>query len=253
MSKYYKTSKNDMDTHTNDNLAIIPDVHGRSFWQEVLKDDGEAIFLGDYLDPYPWEGITAAEATRILKEIIDLKRTHPDSVTLLLGNHDLGYIDEKICECRMDYRGYKRNRDLLLDNLDLFDIVHAKEMGGVNFLFSHAGIARTWLDAHPELVGKEGFDPLALNRMLHDPQKFKTLFAALSDVSPHRGGLSPVGSPVWADVDEYLNGTPLLEGFFHVFGHSLHAGGAIPVAGGACLDCGQAFRLLDGPLRIAPA
>ena len=41
-------------------LVIIPDVHGRPFWREAvrLRPEEEFIFLGDYLDPYPDEGIT---------------------------------------------------------------------------------------------------------------------------------------------------------------------------------------------------
>ena len=35
-------------------IIIIPDVHGRTFWKEAVRDltDRSVIFLGDYLDPY---------------------------------------------------------------------------------------------------------------------------------------------------------------------------------------------------------
>jgi predicted phosphodiesterase len=53
---------------------IIPDVHGRTFWKKAIekhKDEvNKIIFLGDYLDPYPWEGITRKEAIRNFQEII---------------------------------------------------------------------------------------------------------------------------------------------------------------------------------------
>ena len=73
-------------------LTIIPDVHGRSFWRRAVQDapeDGTVIFLGDYLDPYPWEEITPGDATRMLQEIIALKMARPDRVVLILGNHDM--------------------------------------------------------------------------------------------------------------------------------------------------------------------
>ena len=40
-------------------ILIIPDVHGRRFWRDAIESDDydKVIFLGDYLDPYPDEGI----------------------------------------------------------------------------------------------------------------------------------------------------------------------------------------------------
>ena len=88
------------DIHT----LIIGDVHGREFWKEPVKfvlenSEAEIIFLGDYLDPYPYEFDSAFELdyqantdylqTTIdnFKEIIELKKQYPDRITLLLGNH----------------------------------------------------------------------------------------------------------------------------------------------------------------------
>mgnify|MGYP006379875163 FL=1 len=42
-------------------ILIVPDVHGRKFWhkaEELINEVDKIIFLGDYLDPYFWEGIT---------------------------------------------------------------------------------------------------------------------------------------------------------------------------------------------------
>ena len=36
-------------------ILVIPDIHGRIFWKDATKFDGEIIFLGDYVDPYPHE------------------------------------------------------------------------------------------------------------------------------------------------------------------------------------------------------
>ena len=59
---------------------IIPDVHGRPFWRTAVKgQEGEKIiFLGDYVDPYDWEGILPGEAFKELKDIIEFKKEHPD-------------------------------------------------------------------------------------------------------------------------------------------------------------------------------
>ena len=81
--------------------------------------------------------------------------------------------------------------------------------------------------------------------MLHgDQAERERLFLALADVSWYRGGRDKVGSPVWADVEEYLNGERLLEGYLHIFGHTLHEGDPINVRDqGYCLDCARAFTM----------
>ena len=198
------------------------------------------------MDLYPLEEILPGEAFKELRDIIAFKKEHPDNVVLLLGNHDLGYLDPSICTCRRDsYRAEKIRREFE-DNLDLFDIVHIEEVDGGKVLFSHAGIAENWIKHRSKLVGKmNGFRPEHLNEMLHGNQdERERLFLALADVSWYRGGLDKVGSPVWADVEEYLNGERLLGGYLHIFGHTLHEGGPINVRNyGYCLDCARAFIL----------
>ena len=56
-------------------ILIIPDIHGRNFWKNSINKEFEnsdyVLFGGDYLDPYPWEGITRKDAIRNFQEIID--------------------------------------------------------------------------------------------------------------------------------------------------------------------------------------
>ena len=76
-------------------LTIIPDVHGRPFWRDAVKDVEvtPVIFLGDYLDPYPQDIVTWEDAIQGLNDIIELKKKNPERVTLLLGNHDVHYLE----------------------------------------------------------------------------------------------------------------------------------------------------------------
>lgn len=42
-------------------ILIVGDVHGRTFWQEaknLINEMDRVIFLGDYLDPYSYEGVS---------------------------------------------------------------------------------------------------------------------------------------------------------------------------------------------------
>ena len=58
-------------------LTIIPDVLGRPFWRDAVKDvaDTPVIFLGDYLDPYPQDMVTWEDALQGLHDIIELKKS----------------------------------------------------------------------------------------------------------------------------------------------------------------------------------
>ena len=72
-------------------MLILPDIHARPFWKDAGErhsdDVSKIVFLGDYLDPYPWEGFTRKDAIRNFQEIIDFKTENKDKVILLLGNH----------------------------------------------------------------------------------------------------------------------------------------------------------------------
>lgn len=235
-------------------IRIIPDVHGRTFWRSAVESAPEGtrfVFLGDYLDPYPWEEIYPEDATVMLEEIIALGRERSDDVVLLLGNHDMGYLDPDINFCRRDHRGAFRNKQLLEENLDLFQMVHVETVAGIPVLFSHAGIAVSWVERHSDIFGSGHFDPQVLNAMLHDSGKRPSLYGTLAEASVLRGGDFSSGSPIWADTDEYLEGEALLPGYLHLFGHSMHGDGPVKVADKAfCLDCMKAFRLTDSPLSL---
>ena len=108
-------------------LTIIPDVHGRPFWRDAVKDveDTPVIFLGDYLDPYPQDMVTWEDALQGLHDIIELKKRNPEQVTLLLGNHDVHYFESYPFFSRggrMNHEHFEEIRDIFMENLALFDL-----------------------------------------------------------------------------------------------------------------------------------
>ena len=76
-------------------ILVIPDIHGRTFWKEAVDEHPSlpVVFLGDYLDPYARENITPEEALANFKDIIAFKKANMDRVTLLIGNHEIHYLD----------------------------------------------------------------------------------------------------------------------------------------------------------------
>lgn len=235
-------------TERENNLIIIPDVHGRDFWREAVKEypKGRFIFLGDYLDPYPDEGFNEDDAFRGLEDIITLKKDRPDDVILLWGNHDLHYLYPEMMGSRYDFDHAERNAHLFWGNQTLFKIAYEIVSGGKRFLFSHAGVGKGWIKhSFPGLVPEE-----LTADLLNDLVGYPPFMEALGDVSRHRWGDKPYGSMVWADVHEHFQKENFIPGVVQVFGHTrikapLNFRDLI-----YCLDCGRPFFLNLGDGQI---
>lgn len=215
-----------------------------------MAGDSRIVFLGDYLDPYWNERILPDDATEELEEILLFKEQHPDRVTLLLGNHDLHYLDSRIGGCRYDFKNATRNKALLWANLGLFDIACAFESetgegAPRQYLLTHAGVLRIWWADYYGLETEPTAGEIArkLNTKLHDAMGQKMLLSSLSDVSPYRGGRAPYGSPVWADIDEQRSDAFEFDSIYQIFGHSFRFRGPRITPYWACLDCSKPFTL----------
>ena len=231
-------------------MIIIPDVHGRDFWVKPVEDNlgkEHIVFLGDYLDPYDYEGIPAAEVFPRLERIVELKKAHPDGVTLLLGNHDLHYVDRRLDGGRLDRVNAARNCAVFVDNAELFQLAHEIRIGGTKMLFTHAGVQLAWLVRHGDVLDLENFKDVAdiLNRPWWDAGRRGALLKALGEVPYSRGGKCKYGSPVWNDVDDFAPGKEELPGYVQIFGHSQQEYAPVITDCYACLDCRRAFSLTE--------
>lgn len=215
-------------------VLIIPDVHGRTFWHyaknHVDKYD-KIIFLGDYLDPYSYEGVTEEQALNEFKDIIQFKKDNMDKVELLIGNHCCPYIwITPGYHCRHDYERENEIHQLFTNNYKLFRTAYVID----KYLFSHAGIYQEWLDE----IG------IKLEDFLYSDISFwddKSQF--LDYVSENRGGRDNVSSCVWADISDMYDNT-LLKGYYHIFGHTQLQNPLINnIECWACLDCRKPFVL----------
>lgn len=228
---------------------IIPDIHGRNFWKEVISlvdSVDKIVFLGDYLDPYDYENISKDSAIVNFKEILNFKKDNPEKVVLLFGNHDAEYaISKKICNCRCDLINYKEIQDLFRNNLDLFEILYKFEQEGKHFLCSHAGIADEWIDT---FISKDAsYDRLAFLGNLFDIEKSCTeglLAEILAEVGYARWGSSPVGSIIWRNISE-----PISEKYgYQIFGHTQLEEDPIVTEKWACLDSREVFKVKNGEI-----
>ena len=123
--------------------VILGDTHGRPLWKQIVVDEqpDRVIFIGDYFDAY--DDFTAAEQMWNFEQIINFKESGKAEVIILVGNHDYHYI-RGVYE---HYSGYQSGARPAIEQL-LEDNKHHMQMCyqmGI-FIFSHAGISKTWLE-----------------------------------------------------------------------------------------------------------
>ena len=124
-------------------LIAIGDLHGRNVWGKIADEEFDYfVFIGDYFDPY--EDISIEEEIANFHQIIKFKKKFPEKVILLFGNHDFHYLKST----NQKYSRYNFDFHTLIDEVvelamdeKLFQMCFQFE----HYLFSHAGITKTWL------------------------------------------------------------------------------------------------------------
>jgi len=177
---------------TNNTYNIIGDIHARTCWKNVVREDCINIFVGDYFDPY--EYISPEEQMLIFREILSFKRQHPETV-LLYGNHDLQYIvDERYSRYDSQHAlDYKR---LFTESQSLFHGI-AYSIGN-KALVSHAGVTKEWYEKYFGAYQAESLVDVAekVNR-LWEQNKQAFTFEANATEWGDCFGTSPTHSPLW--------------------------------------------------------
>ncbi len=187
-------------------IIVIGDVHGERCWKDIVKKHpgGRFVFLGDYCDPYDKE-LSDNDVVENLKQIIEFKKEHLDNVTLLLGNHDVQYIYDRVPVCSrfMVYSICEINA-LFKKNISLFVKIYSFK----NLLFTHAGVTEKWYNtAFPCQDSKD------VAETINQSHNKKSLFAC----GIARGGRERYGGIFWADKKEMVEP---LKGYVHIVGHS---------------------------------
>ena len=236
-------------------IIIIPDVHGRTFWrnpvsESLTESETNIVFLGDYTSCYPEEFEEGVDYKRLsiemLKEIVEIKKANPSRITLLLGNHDLGHIDDSICSCRTDYKNMAEIANILLGNRQLFQIAEETDINGKHFIFSHAGIFKGWCHrAFGKLADKENFNPVnALNNAwLAGDEMFMIKLGIYDNYRGYGGAI--YGSPVWADICAWGKAGEEDTYGYNIVGHTQLNKRPIIMPVIADLDCRRAFYIND--------
>lgn len=196
-------------------ILTIGDLHGRNDWMEVVyqydgscllgKDFDKVVFMGDYFDSFDK---TDGEILNVFHKVIQLKKDHPNNVVLLVGNHELSYLNP-------NYRcsGFRFSMafdifELMNKNADLFQFAYQLK----NHLWTHAGVHRGWWQyyAKPIIDGimKKRYTPFLITcenvaDQLNLMYEFKE--PILFMVGHDRGGTSRVGGPLWVHKTTLYN------------------------------------------------
>lgn len=127
-------------------ILVIGDVHGRKVWKRLVQEQEYdlVVFVGDYFDPY--DNISREDLIKNFKEIVEFKRSQPEKVILLFGNHDLHYLGYTDTWSRYDRRIKPQVEELIVPLIDSKEIQLFYFDDENRILFSHAGLSYYWYD-----------------------------------------------------------------------------------------------------------
>lgn len=198
----------------------IGDVHGRDYWKRFLienPDYDKVVFVGDYVDSF---NKTNIEIINNLLDIIEFKKSNPDNVILLLGNHDIQYaISHPAVDLKYGCSGYRPDMhydlyDIFYENKKLFQVAYQYD----NYIWTHAGIHRGWYNTFMREFEKifPDFEGNVADK-LNEAYNFE--LSTLFHVGYLRWGANQVGGIFWSDKSETW--TKPLKGYHQICGHTM--------------------------------
>lgn len=201
------------------NWIAIGDIHGKNDWKEIVNVEinnvDKIIFIGDYFDSWNISGIVEMEN---FMDILQLKKTYPDKVVLLTGNHDMHYLSS----LEEKYSGYKPMFSFMIEHDCILPAINDRHLQMCciidNYLFSHAGITKTWC----ENIGIDPNNNLEekINDLLYyTPFVFKFIYnnnSAYTD--PH--GNDVFQGPTWVRPKSLFKDK--LDNYIQIVGHTEH-------------------------------
>lgn len=192
-------------------IIALGDTHGRNHWKQIINQEpfDKVIFIGDYFDTH--EDITPEKQISNFEDIITFKKAHRDKVILLFGNHDYHYLKTS----NEIYSGYQREQ-----HVNIQDIIHSALDAGLlqmcfvwqHFLFSHAGITKTWCSNNH--IHLNTIDVSINNLFISQPQAFKFAWGKNQSAS----GDDVEQSPIWVRPNSlYID---KVDSYIQIVGHT---------------------------------
>lgn len=192
-------------------VIVISDLHGRAVWKEIVSKENNAdiyVFMGDYFDS---KIIPAQQQKDNFKDIIAFKKANIDKVILLTGNHSFHYLRGN----KKHYTGYQS-----LHAIDIQELLHSAldenllQMCFVfeNFLFSHAGVTKTWCKENN--IDFNNIEQSINNLFKYQPNAFE--FTTGDKMEQY--GDEFCQTPIWVRPKSLLQDK--VDGFIYIVGHT---------------------------------
>lgn len=193
-------------------IIALGDTHGRTVWKQIVQENDfdKIVFIGDYFDTH--ERISARQQKENFKDIIAFKKANMDRVILLMGNHDYHYTDA----VNAPYGGFQPKEKNAIRKL-LQPAIHEEllQMCFVleKFLFSHAGVTKTWCRNHNV---QTDFIEHSINTLFKlKPEAFDFTLGRTHDLT----GDDPEQSPIWVRPDSLQQDR--IGGYTQIVGHTV--------------------------------
>jgi len=197
-------------------LIVLGDTHGRLNWKEIVEKESDAdkiVFIGDYFDTH--DDISPEQQLYNFNEIVAYKRANIDKVVMLIGNHDYHYMNQ----VNDNYSGYQRGyaksfneviETALADGLMQMCYTHA------HFVFTHAGVTRTWCTNSGIDIDLRGID---LENAINDLFiKNRIFFSFQMGNNLSQSGNDITQPPIWVRPESLLS--DMLDDIICVVGHT---------------------------------
>lgn len=195
-------------------IIVIPDIHGKEDWRWIIENEKaeKYLFLGDYFDSYD-PNLSANYQIFNFNEIVRLKKLNPEKYTLLIGNHDyqyLPYTKEKYSGYQVSNAVYitKVIRDAIED--DLLRMCYLYK----DYLFSHAGVSKTWANKYE--IQTEIIEDSINNLFRYKPSAFE--FCSGKNMDDYGDDITQ--PPIWIRPKSLMSDG--INGYKQVVGHSRH-------------------------------
>lgn len=214
---------------------IIGDIHARTCWRHLVKEEYINIFVGDYFDPY--EYIPQVERVANFQALMDYKWEYPNNTILLYGNHDLHYLIADEQYARYEPRYANEYWRMFMQTESLFYGV-AFPIGN-KALVTHAGVSKEWYESYFGKYKSESLAEVAdkINQLW---QENKQAFAFEPNATTwgDRYGISPTHSPLWIRPDTLVK-HDLFAGkeVKQIIGHTQTEAGVMKDHNIICVDC----------------
>ena len=186
-------------------ILTVPDTHSRTNWYNAVernfKSVDKIVFLGDYCDPYFLASFRHIAGE--LNKIINLKKKYPDKIELIIGNHDMHYINPEYKAGRFEPYLFGKFHKIFMENIKLFKMAYQHS----NYLWTHAGVSVHWFNKYQDLFVDYGLNDEdtnlgdVFNKMFQSPDE-----DVLCEVGNVRMNQPPddnwTGGILWADKTE---------------------------------------------------